>query len=145
MILVKMFLLACVATTVEVLAVAIVGFFDKNKLPLERLRGVGFSYIWSFGIYFTASALFIFIFYILTPVAWYWMILISYVMGLVLTTLIETGCGWLLNKWLGFCPWSHYTKEEGGILLGYSTWMWSLGYGVAMVALYFLNNAMRWL
>jgi hypothetical protein len=145
MIIFKMFLLTCLAVSVEVLATAIIGFFDKTKTKEEKLRGVGFSYIWMLPIYFLSSGLFIFMFYILDPVAWYWMILISYFLGIIITTLIETGAGWLLNKLIGFCPWSHYAKEQGGILLGYSTWQWSLCYGLAIIGLYFINDLMRWM
>ena len=149
MIIFKMFLLMCVLFTVEVFATAIVGFFDKSKLPDERKRGVGFSYIWMAGVYGTFPILFEVFGWLISGLTWYWIILINYVFGVVVITAIETGWGYLLTKGIGFCPWSTYTKEQRGILLGYSRWDWSLCYGLAAVVFFyfmkFFEYSMRWM
>jgi len=76
---------------------------------------------------------------------WVWVILIDYVIGVVLITLIESLFGFIYYKTFpGFCPWGVYTKEEKGITFlgvnvngvkkGFSRWDISLVFGLFTIA-----------
>lgn len=147
--LMKIFVLACVMQTMEVWGTAILSFFDKSKAPDTRKALVGFSYLWMFPLYLFDISAFLLLVFILSSLAWYWIIPIVIIFGIVFVTAGETGYGWLLNKLLGFCPWGHYTKEQRGIFFGFSRWDWSLMYGGLAVALYYFielfDYSLRWL
>lgn len=137
----KMFLYMSVLVMIEVLCTGIASAFDKTKPPDTRKQLVGWSYVWMFPIYFLFPILFELFSMLFSSFAWYWLILISYFSGVIFITLIESGYGFLLEKTIGFCVWSKYSKEQDGItwLGGYSRYKISLTFGLMAIAFYYFD------
>ena len=66
----------------------------------------------------------------------WWMLLyipIDFIYGFIVTTLLESLLGLILFKTIGTCPWGKFTKEQRGILWGFSRWDWSIVYGLMAI------------
>ena len=108
------------------------------------------SYLYMLPVYFIFPVPFELFGYVISPLSWYWIILVNYVFGVVVITLIESGSGFIMEKILGFCPWGKYTKEQDGIMWlgGYSRYKISLTFGLMAIAFYYFvmlfNYCLRW-
>ena len=132
----RIFLYAAVCVFVENICSGIWrAFISKEFTPEQKKQAVMWSYLYMLPIYFLFPILFELLLGTYSHLFIVWVILIDYVIGVVLITLIESFTGFLYEKILGYCPWGKYTKEQKGIIFlgGYSRWNISLIFGLLTI------------
>ena len=150
MIFLKIFIYAAICVFVENLCSGIWKQISPDFTPAEKKQVIMWSYLTMLPIYFIFPVPFELFGYVISGLTWYWIILINYVFGVVIITLIESGSGFIMEKILGFCPWGKYTKEQHGIMWlgGYSRYKSSLTFGLLTILFYYFiqlfNYLIRW-
>jgi hypothetical protein len=125
-ILFRFFIYCAIGIFFEVIISAITKIVTKEVLPPEAYRLTGFSYLWMIFIYGVGLT---FIFepilklILMIPINKYIILFpIGFVVWGIMFTLFEALCGFIIYKIIGFCPWSIFPKEQGGILGGFTKW-----------------------
>jgi len=113
----------------------------------QKKQGLTWSYLYMIPMYAVLSTSFKLLTTLYAQFFWVWIVLISYTIGVVLGTLVESLFGLIYDKiFPKFCPWGKYTKEQRGItwLGGYSRWDISLIFGVLMLAFHGFTIILGW-
>lgn len=146
MIIMEIFIYWAVCVLVENLCSGIWrAFISKEYTPEQKRQGIQWSYLHMNVVYILFPVPFKLFMSVFSSLAWYWILLIIYPIGVVSITAIETGLGFLCVKVLGFCPWGQYTKEQRGILGGFSRWDISLAFGLIAIAFYYFTQVFNYI
>ncbi len=148
MIILKIFIYASICVMIENICSGIWRLCSSEFTPDQKKQFVMWSYLPMLIIYFIFPVPFELFTTLIDSLAWYWIILIIYPFGVIFITLIETLFGLFFDKVFNINLWGKYTKEQFGILGGYSRWNISLTFGLMAIAFYYFiqlfNYLTRW-